>query len=76
MYRKSHSGLTVIIIAHRLSTIRDADQIIVLVDGELTEVGNHDELTQNYPNGTYVDFCNKQARAAEPVPELEEEEEA
>jgi len=35
---------TSLIIAHRLSTIRDADKIVVMKDGSVAEIGNHDEL--------------------------------
>jgi len=35
---------TVVIVAHRLSTVRNADQIVVLKDGVITERGNHDSL--------------------------------
>ncbi|NJM66632.1 MAG: ABC transporter ATP-binding protein [Acaryochloris sp. RU_4_1] len=35
---------TVLIIAHRLSTVREADQIIVLDQGHIVEVGNHEQL--------------------------------
>ncbi|MEL6161676.1 MAG: ABC transporter ATP-binding protein [Cyanobacteria bacterium J06623_5] len=37
---------TLIIIAHRLSTVRDADQIVVLDQGCISQVGNHDELLE------------------------------
>lgn len=37
-------GRTVLMIAHRLSTVRDADRIVVLEDGLVTEQGSHDEL--------------------------------
>lgn len=38
---------TSIVIAHRLSTIKNADQIIVLKNGEIAEIGTHDELITN-----------------------------
>ena len=43
---------TVFIIAHRLSTIKNADRIAVINEGELVELGNHEEL-MNIPNGQY-----------------------
>jgi ATP-binding cassette subfamily B protein len=38
---------TSLIIAHRLATVRDADQIIVLRQGQILEQGNHDTLLSN-----------------------------
>jgi ABC-type bacteriocin/lantibiotic exporter with double-glycine peptidase domain len=38
---------TRIVIAHRLSTIKNADRIIVLENGEISEIGTHDDLIQN-----------------------------
>lgn len=37
-------GMTVIAIAHRLSTVRNADQIIILENGKIEEIGTHDNL--------------------------------
>ena len=52
---------TVIMIAHRLKTIRNADQILVLKDGEIVERGNHEELIKN--NGLYSDLINAKSKA-------------
>ena len=45
-------GRTVFVIAHRLSTIKNADKIAVINEGQLVEMGSHDELMQ-IPNGQY-----------------------
>lgn len=47
-------GRTVLIIAHRLSTVMHADQIIVLVDGKIAQIGSHEELLQS--EGPYTDI--------------------
>ena len=49
---------TSLIIAHRLSTIKDADQILVLSNGEIVERGNHDELIEK--KGIYYDMYQLQ----------------
>ena len=42
-------GKTVLVIAHRLSTITDADQIVVVNSGQITDVGTHEELQKTCP---------------------------
>jgi subfamily B ATP-binding cassette protein MsbA len=51
-------GRTSLVIAHRLSTIRNADTIIVLSQGEISESGTHDELMSN--KGIYYKLCTMQ----------------
>lgn len=42
-------GKTVIVIAHRLSTITDADQIVVVRDGQIEAIGTHEQLISDCP---------------------------
>lgn len=51
-------GKTSFVIAHRLSTIKNADMIFVLKDGDIVEVGNHEELLKK--NGMYAELYNSQ----------------
>ncbi|MBR3762874.1 MAG: ABC transporter ATP-binding protein [Lachnospiraceae bacterium] len=51
-------GRTCFVIAHRLSTIQNADKIIVLQNGSIIEVGNHDELMKR--GGFYSTLYNSQ----------------
>ena len=51
-------GRTTFVIAHRLSTIRNADQILVLNDGEIIERGTHEILLAR--NGFYANLYNSQ----------------
>ncbi|WP_407817614.1 ABC transporter ATP-binding protein [Staphylococcus aureus] len=54
-------GKTVITIAHKLETIKNADQIIVLCDGEIIQRGSHDELIQK--PGMYQDFITIKSKS-------------
>ncbi|MCX6044179.1 MAG: ABC transporter ATP-binding protein [Chloroflexi bacterium] len=59
------AGRTSFVIAHRLSTIRNADQVLVLVQGEIVERGRHEELLAH--KGVYYDLYMSQFKRQESV---------
>lgn len=59
---------TTIIIAHRLSTIKDADQIVLLQDGQIVEIGTHNELIEK--KGAYLELVKKQLNTMQYEPSL------
>jgi ATP-binding cassette subfamily B protein len=61
------AGRTSFVIAHRLSTIRNADQVLVLDQGEIVERGTHTELLAR--KGFYYDLYMSQFRREETEPE-------
>jgi len=60
-------GRTGIMIAHRLATIRGADRIIVLQDGRIVEIGNHDELMAD--KGLYFKLYSLNYSSFDDIPE-------
>lgn len=56
--RKLSAGRTSFVVAHRLSTIYDADNIIVMNEGDIVEMDKHEELLR--ANGVYADIYNSQ----------------
>ena len=60
-------GRTGMVIAHRLATIRGADRIIVLQDGEIIEMGNHDDLIKN--EGLYFRLYSMNYASFDDIPD-------
>lgn len=59
VFEKLLQGRTSFVIAHRLLTIQSADIILVMVDGDIVEHGNHQELMAT--KGIYYDMQQSQA---------------
>ena len=55
---------TVFVIAHRLSTVKNANRIAVINEGDLAELGTHEELMA-IPNGKYRTLYNMQFKGGE-----------
>ncbi len=55
---RAMAGRTTVLLAHRVSTIRNADQIAVLLEGRITELGTHDQLLAR--GGYYASLYEKQ----------------
>lgn len=55
---KKRNNLTSLVVSHRISSIRNADRIINIDDGKITEEGTHDELMAH--NGAYAELYRKQ----------------
>ena len=53
-----YKGKTVVVVAHRLSTVKDADNIVVLNNGQVAEQGTHHELTKR--KGLYYELVKNQ----------------
>jgi ABC-type multidrug transport system fused ATPase/permease subunit len=72
--RKLMKGKTTIIISHELNLIRDADQIIVIKEGQIEQMGTHDELIR--AGGLYANLYTMQSgqrelgRSALPVSDI------
>ena len=62
-------GRTTLVIAHRLSTVVDADEILVLEDGQIVERGGHANLLTR--GGRYAEMWHRQQEATEAQAALE-----
>ncbi|KAJ8750162.1 hypothetical protein K2173_014077 [Erythroxylum novogranatense] len=68
---KASLGCTTIVIAHRLSTIRNVNFIVVVQNGQVVEIGSHDELIEN-EDGLYTSLVRLQQTENETTNEDED----
>jgi ATP-binding cassette subfamily B protein len=61
--RQAWSGRTVLLVTHRLLAVQEADQILVMDEGRLTETGTHEELLES--GGVYAQLFRRQMAEAE-----------
>ena len=65
-FHQMMEGRTSFIVAHRLSTIKNANRIAVINEGELVELGTHDEL-MSIENGQYKTLYEMQFKKQEKI---------
>jgi ATP-binding cassette subfamily B protein len=63
--KESNKNITTFIIAHRISAVKNADKIIYLKDGEIFEMGTHDELVEK--KGEYYKIYKDQFKDFEDI---------
>lgn len=56
--RENTKGMTVVMIAQRVNAIKNSDMIIVIEEGKVSDIGTHEELTQN--SEIYKEICSSQ----------------
>jgi ATP-binding cassette, subfamily B, multidrug efflux pump len=61
--REISGNATIIIVAQRISTVTQADQVIVIDDGQIVGTGTHESLLANCP--TYFEFADSQSLGVE-----------
>lgn len=62
-FKEKLSGMTTIIIAQRVASVKEANRIIIMEDGKISDIGTHDELMER--NVVYHDLYTTQMEGAE-----------